>query len=332
LGASQCVYCISIYTILRYDDTTSGGGAIDTITRCRIEQLPDIRYFVEVARLGSFNRAAEVLSQTKSAVSKAISRLESTLGARLVMRTTRRVALTDEGRAYLRDCERILHDIEVATDAVVQLKGDPQGVVRIQLPPVWGRQAVISQLPSFKQAYPKIELQIIVSDHPLDPIEDHVDLMVRVGPVNEAGWVVKRLLTNRALTVASPHYLERHGIPAVPADLSGHACIHQMSGGTFRPLPWVFSHAGKTSRRTFASTLLVNDAAAMRDAAVAGMGIVQGPDFFFADAIRRDELRQVLSEWEAPGPTISLVWRQDLFMPCRVRVFIDWLLRQSIGQ
>jgi DNA-binding transcriptional LysR family regulator len=150
--------------------------------------------------------------------------------------------------------------------------------------------------------------------------------------VHEAGWVVKRLITNRALTVASPSYLERHGTPQAPAELRHHACIHQMSAGTFRPLPWVFAHGGKSSRRTFASTLLVNDAAAMRDAAVAGLGVVQGPDFFFADAIRCGELRQVLAEWEAPGPTISLVWRQDLFMPCRVRVFIDWLLKQSVSQ
>jgi len=292
-----------------------------------LDHLPDIRVFVEVARLESFNQAAEVLAQTNSAVSKAVRRLEDGLGTRLLLRTTRRVSLTDEGRKYLADCQKILRDIEVATDGVMQMKSAPHGLVRVQLPPLWGRESVIPLLPQFTATYPKIELQIIVSDRRLDPIDDRVDLIVRVGIAKEPGWVVQRLLPNRALIVGAPSYLERAGTPRHPNDLKDHSCIHYLPREGFRPLPWLFSNAGKTSQRTFSGMLTFNDPPAMREAAIAGLGLVQGPDFLFAEAFRRGTLRQVLAEWEANGPTISLVWRQDFFMAHRVRVFIDWLMK-----
>jgi LysR family transcriptional regulator, regulator for bpeEF and oprC len=291
------------------------------------DHLTDIRVFVEVSRLESFNRAAEALAATNSAVSKAIRRLEEALGTRLLLRTTRRVSLTEEGRSYLQDCQGILRDIDVATDAVVQRKGAPGGLVRVQLPPLWGREKVVPLLPEFMKAYPKIDLQIIISDRRLDPVDDHVDLIVRVGTLKEAGWVAKRLMPNRALIVAAPKYLDGAPLLKTPHDLLAHTCINYMVQGSFRPAPWVFTHAGKTTRRVFESQLMFNDPAAMREAALAGMGVVQGPDFLFAESLQDGALRQVLNDWEAAGPTITLVWRQDFFMPHRVRVFIDWLLK-----
>ncbi len=291
----------------------------------RMDDAHDIRAFVEVARSGSFQRAATILGQTKSALSKAVARLEDRIGVRLVTRTTRQLALTDEGRSYLSDCEQILAAIEAAADRVRQQRAAPRGPLRVEFPLLWGREQVVPLLSRFRQSYPEVSLRVLFADSRLPRIDDSVDVRIRVGESSEAEHISKPLLRTRAIIVASPDYLSHAGRPRSPDDLPGHTCVHYMHPMTLAAFPWYFKLGGKVIQRTFDTPLMLSYPDAMRDAAIAGLGLVQGPDFLFSSAIAAGRLEPVLAGYAAPGPTICIVWRRNRYLPQRVRAFIDWL-------
>lgn len=289
-----------------------------------MDQLHDIRVFIEVATAGSFMRAGNAIGQTSSAVSKAIRRLEDDLQVRLLLRTTRQVYLTEEGRTYLKECERILNDLTFASEAVASGKAKAQGQLRVEFPLLWGRKEVVPALPKFVERYPKIELRLIFSEHQLDMIRDNLDLCVRVGMQNQPELVAKPLVPTRAIVVAAPSYLQRAGTPKSPDDLQRHDCL-QFLDARLNPVPWHFKRGAKAIKRTFKSRFMFNYPAAMRDAALAGLGLVQGPDLLFEDALKRGRLVQVLDAWATAGPSICIAWPQNRYLSQRARVFIDWL-------
>lgn len=290
-----------------------------------MDEAHDIRAFVEVARSGSFLRAAAILGQTKSALSKAVARLEDRLGVRLVTRTTRHLSLTDEGRSFLADCERILGELEAAGDRVRRHRGAPSGALRVELPLLWGREQIVPLLPSFRRIYPDIHLRVLFADSRLPRLDDAVDLRVRVGESSEAEYVSKPLLSTRAIVVGAPSYLAHAGTPPSPDALARHTCVHYMHPTTLAAYPWYFRRGGAVFSRVYETPLMLSFPEAMRDAAIAGLGLVQGPDFLFSEAIARGRLTQVLEEYAAAGPTICIVWRHNRYLPQRVRVFIDWM-------
>ena len=290
-----------------------------------MQDAHDLRAFVEVARSGSFHRAATTMGQTKSAVSKAVARLEDRLGVRLVVRTTRQLTLTEEGRSYLADCEEILGSIEAANDRVKLRRVKPGGTVRIEFPLLWGREQIVPLLPDFRRSYPEISLQLLFADSRLARHDDFVDVRVIVGPCDDASFISNPLLTTRAITVAAPDYLSQAGIPRSPDDLLRHTCLHYIHPTTRESYPWLFNGDRKAVGRRLTSPLMVSHPDAMRDAAIAGLGLVQGPDFLFSAALAGGRLQQVLAEFATAGPTISVAWRQNRYLPQRVRILIDWL-------
>jgi DNA-binding transcriptional LysR family regulator len=290
------------------------------------QHLDDIAMFVEVARAGGFLRAAKQLGRSGSAVSKAIARLEEQLQVRLFLRTTRRIALTSEGAGYLSECERILLELEQAGEHAAEQRKSPSGVVRVQFPLLWGRETVIAGLRSFQQSFPDIELQFLFTEREIDLIEERIDIAVRVGASDDKNLMTKALVQTRSCVVGADSYLARAGTPSVPEDLQRHQCIHFLLPDGYQPLPWHLSLGGAVRYHVaHAPPLLLNDPYAMRDAAIAGLGLAQGPDFLFGEALKAGLLRRVLQRWEMAGPTICLVWAQNQFVPRRCRVFIDWI-------
>lgn len=291
-----------------------------------MNKLRDIRAFIEVARTESFFRAGEALGQSGSSVSKAVRRLEDELGVRLLLRTTRQVSLSEDGREFMKVCERLIEELEAAGDAVSKRRGSAQGVLTVQLPLLWGREAIVPALPKFLRTYPRMQLRLVFGDHDFGPLTEGVDVCVRLGMPEVTGLIAKPLMVTRSVIVAAPAYLQRFGIPSSPEELNKHACIHYLQQGSTKPVHWHFTRAGRTSYRIFQSALMLNDPPTMREAALHGLGLVQGPDFLFAEALRRGRLIRVLEEWEGDGPSIYIVWAHNRYASQRQRVFIDWLV------
>ncbi|MFT3907704.1 MAG: LysR family transcriptional regulator [Steroidobacteraceae bacterium] len=290
-----------------------------------MKTLQDIKAFVEVARTGSFVRAGEVLNQSNSAVSKAIARLEQELGVPLLRRTTRHLSLTEEGHAYYASCQKLLDDLERADDAVTSHLRVPQGVLRVHFPLLWAREVVVPALPDFYARYPQVHLQMVFAETSVQ-LSDAFDVSIQVGPTVEGRFVIREICSTRSLIAASPEYLQRAGTPEHPDDLHKHDCVRFMMSDRMAPVPWTLQIGGQTRRMEVRSRLDLSDPQAMVQAAVAGLGLVQGPDFLVRPHIEAGRLQQVLAPWEADGPPIAVVWSKDRYTPLRLRVFVDWLL------
>ncbi|MGC3980849.1 MAG: LysR family transcriptional regulator [Steroidobacteraceae bacterium] len=289
-----------------------------------MDQLHDIRAFVEVARCGSFVRAGELLRQSNSAVSKAVSRLETRLDVRLFQRTTRHLALTEEGRGYFEDCLRVLGELERADDAVMQRKGEPHGQLKIHLPLLWAREVIVPALPDFQQRYPHISLQLVFSEVSVD-FRDGYDLSVQLERVLDENLVVRPLCPTRSMIVAAPEYLQRAGVPQHPDELERHECVRFIMSDRLAPVPWQFAIDDRLERRPMSGRIDVSDPQAMVAAALAGLGLIQGPDLILRDHVNAGRLQQVLQDWDTEGPTICMVWPHHRYMSLRLRVFIEWL-------
>jgi len=277
-------------------------------------------------KTGSFVRAGETLRHSNSAISKAVARLEKRLGVRLLERSTRRLALSAEGRSYFADCRQLLGELERANERVRARSSAPQGALKLHFPLLWAREVVVPALPEFRRRYPDIALAMDFSESAVD-FRDGYDLSVQVGSRRDKTVVEQVLCPTRSLLVAAPDYLRVAGTPAHPEDLARHACIRFMSPDQQLPVPWSFSHAGRVERRVVAGSLDISDPAALVAAALAGLGIIQAPDIALREHLSARRLQQVLKRWETHGPSITMRYPRSRFMPARLQVFVDWLAK-----
>lgn len=291
-----------------------------------MHNLHDIRAFVEVARSGSFKRAGEILEQSSSAISKAITRLEAQLDVVLLQRSTRHLRLTDEGRDYLAKCEQALDLLHRAADEVARTRGAPRGVLRVHGPLVWFRENVLPQMPSFMEQYPGIQVRLNLSAARVDPMSDGYDLVLMVGaPAEDSRVVVRKLVATRSLLVASPAYLRGRSPVASLEDLANHRCIRYVTADAMRPVRWHFRVGGRLRQIDVKSALDISDPLALVVAARAGVGLAQVPEINVRDALATGELQRVLPQYECEGPAICMVWPHSRHMSTRLRVFVDWL-------
>ena len=288
-----------------------------------MDQLLAMRVFVRVAERESFARAADELDISRAAASGHVAALEKHLGARLLHRTTRKVALTAEGSDFLRRARRILDELRDAEESLHDARTKPQGELRVDVPVAFGRYLLLPALPQFTNRYPAIELDIRLNDKIVDLVAERVDVAVRVGPLRQSGLVARRIADMTFVTCASPAYLASHGEPATPEDLGAHRLLGLRSTNGGAP-EWHFPPPYSSRRLKLRFALTFNTVEGPIVAATEGLGICHNADMLVAGYIERGTLKLVLQEFSVPGPSISLVYPSAGHQSAKVRVFSDF--------
>jgi DNA-binding transcriptional LysR family regulator len=292
-------------------------------------KLPDfegLAIFAKVLELRSFAAAASELALSKATVSKAVSRLEERLGARLFNRTSRRLALTDAGQKLSERAARLLADGEAAENEALAQSVAPRGLVRLAVPMTFGVTAVAPILPEFLQAYPDVTIDLHLDDAMVDLIGEGFDAGLRIASLPDSSLIARRLCTMRRYTVASPAYLERHGRPTHPMHLAQHRCLGYAYLSTSDV--WHYSNAaGEQASVRPAGPLRVNNGEALMPALLAGLGIADLPEFIVGDAIASGEVEVILKDWKQAESAVHLLMPPGGPRPARVEVLADFLTK-----
>ena len=293
-----------------------------------MDQLSAMRCFIRVVESGSFTRAADLLALPKGTVTKQIQHLEGRLKVRLLNRTTRRVTVTPDGAAYYERTVRLLADLDDIETSMTQANASPSGRLRVDVGASIARLLIVPALPQFFAQHAGIQLDLGVSDRPVDLIADNVDCVIRAGELTEQSLVARRIGTLSIVTVASPSYLERHGMPAHPHELEGdgHRTINYFSSRTGRSFPHEFVRGGEHLEVAGRYQLAVNESNALTSAVLGGLGITQVASFQAAPYLDNGSLVRVLTEWSHPQLPIHLVYPPNRHLNARVRAFADWAI------
>jgi DNA-binding transcriptional LysR family regulator len=292
-------------------------------------KLPDfegLAIFAKVVELQSFAAAAAELSLSKATVSKAVTRLEQRLGARLFNRTSRRLALTDTGQKLSARAARLLSDGEAVENEALAQSVAPRGLVRLAVPMTFGMKAVAPILPEFLEKYPDVAIDLHLSDAMVDLIGEGFDAGLRIASLPDSSLIARRLCAMRRYTVASPAYLKRHGRPTHPMHLAQHKCFGYAYLST--PDVWHYTNAkGEQASVRPGGPLRVNNGEAVMPALLAGLGIADLPDFIVGDAIASGKVEVILEGWKQTEGAVHLVMPPGGPRPARVEVLADFLTR-----
>ena len=292
-----------------------------------MDNLADVAVFVRVVERGSFTLAADELELSRAVVSKYVSRLEERLGARLLNRTTRRLALTEAGAALFEASRGALERIEEAESAVAQLQSEPRGRLRVSAPMSFGILHLGAAMTEFAQAYPRITLDVRLDDRFVNLVEEGVDMAVRIGALTDSSLVARKLTSSRSIVCASPGYLAEQGRPETPEDLASHDCLlySYLSSANV----WRFSGPdGRDIPVAVKGSLRINNGIVLAEAAAAGRGIVLAPSFYVAPMLRDGRLERILPNYRLPELGIHAVYPQRDHVPPKVRAFVDFLARR----
>jgi DNA-binding transcriptional LysR family regulator len=292
-------------------------------------RLPDfegLAIFAKVVELRSFAGAASELSLSRATVSKAVTRLEQRLGARLFNRTSRRLALTDAGQKLSEHAARLLADGEAAENEALAQSVAPRGLVRLAVPMTFGVKAVASILPAFLAQFPDVAIDLHLSDAMVDLIGEGFDLGLRIASLPDSSLIARRLCAMPRYTVAAPAYLKRHGKPTHPMHLAQHRCLGYAYLST--PDIWHYTNSkGEQASVRPAGPLRVNNGEALMPTLLAGLGIADLPEFIVADAIASGEIEVILKDWKQTEGALHLVMPPGGPRPARVEVLADFLAR-----
>jgi DNA-binding transcriptional LysR family regulator len=286
-------------------------------------QFRQISTFVEVVARGSLSAAARAEGIAPAMIGRRLDALEQRLGVKLLQRTTRKLALTDEGAAFLEDCQRILADLEEAENAVAERSARATGHLLISAPAGFGRQHVAPLLPSFLAEHRDVTVNLNLNDRVVDVIGEGIDVAIRIATLEDSSLVGVKLADNQRVVVAAPSYLKRHGTPRTLADLDKHNCLPISSEGSQRG--WTFHDGGKHVTLKVAGNMVCNDGAVLHAWALAGKGLAWRSMWEVAGDIQAGRLRTVLDPFAAPGNDIYAVFGQRRHLPLRIRAFVDFL-------
>ena len=279
--------------------------------------------FVHTAKAQSFRVAAEELGVTSAAVSKAVKQLEADLGVTLLHRTTRRVALSEEGTAFLSRCEEAVALVSSARADATAAARAPRGHLTVSLSHVLG-PVVIDLLARFRRRHPCVTLDLELTDRRRRLVDDKIDVALRVGPLTDSSLVARRLWRTRWVTVVSPSYLATAPDLRTPDDLPAHACIRFRSPRG-KPVPWTFLGPDGPTRVDAPAGLDLDHGGSIVRAAVADLGVTQAFDFMVGQELADGRLVEVLPDHAAPGPDVNALTLPGQRRPQRVRVFLDYL-------
>ena len=300
-----------------------------------MDRIDRFRIFARVVESSSFTRAADLLGVPRSSVSAAVQELEGHVGARLLHRTTRKVAPTHDGAAFYERCLRVIADVEETERLFRQGDAKPSGKLRVDVPGRIGRLVVAPALPAFLDEFPGIDLILGATDRAVDLVEESVDCVLRVGPLTDSGLIARTVGTLPLINVASPGYLARHGLPAGPDDLANHWAVNYASPASGRVEAWEWMEGGNLHTLPMRARVTVNSAEACIACCLAGLGLVQIPAYDVRRHLEAGELVEVMPDHRAEPLPMTLLYPHRRHLSHRVRVFADWLerlLRQQVAQ
>jgi DNA-binding transcriptional LysR family regulator len=282
-----------------------------------------ISTFVEVVARGSLSAAARAEGIAPAMIGRRLDALESRLGVKLLQRTTRKLVLTDEGAAFLEDCQRILAELEEAEAAVSERSARATGHLLVSAPAGFGRQHVAPLVPSFLAEHRDVTLNLNLNDRLVDVIGEGVDVAIRIASLSDSNLVGVKLADNHRVVVGAPAYLKRHGTPQTLEDLARHNCLAISSEGSQRG--WTFRADGRIVTLKVGGNMVCNDGAVLHEWALAGRGLAWRSMWEVGPEIAAGRLVPVLEQYAAPGNDIYAVFAQRRHLPLRIRAFVDFL-------
>ena len=294
-----------------------------------MDQFKQISTFVDVISRGSLSAAARAEGIAPAMIGRRLDALEERLGVKLLQRTTRKIALTNEGAAFLESCQRILLDLENAETQVSERSARPSGHLIISAPAGFGRQHVAPLIPSFLTEYRDVSVTLNLNDRVVDLIGEGVDVAIRIADLADSNLIGVKLADNKRVVVAAPEYIKKFGTPHSLDELSQHHCLTISSEGSQRG--WTFRQNGKNVVLKVQGNMACNDGAVLHDWAVQGRGLAWRSIWEVGGEIESGKLVTVLEEFAAPGNDIYAVFAQRQHLPLRVRALVDFLRRAFVA-
>jgi len=292
----------------------------------RIQQLT---VFTRAADGGSFSRTARELGLSQPSVSRIVSELEARLGVKLILRTTRRLTLTEAGAAFLARARRVLSELEDAED-VARGIDSLRGTIRVAMSVLFGTRAVIPHLPEFLARHPELRVQLMLADERHDLVVEGADVAIRFGPLDDSAFGARKIATTERWVAAAPAYLQAHGVPRTPADLAEHECM--IGPGRFGRARWTFTRAGKTESVSVRGRVRTDSAAGMLACLMAGMGIAIASDVMSGPEIESGALVRLLPRWTMEGADVYAVFPAGPRPSAKVRALVDHIARHLEGR
>lgn len=289
----------------------------------------ELAFFALLARKGSLSAAARELDITPPAVTKRLAQLEQRLGVRLVNRTTRTLSLTAEGELYLSHASRILADIREMEEQVASSRDAPKGLLRVNATLGFGRTVIAPLISSFAKRYPDVEVQLQLTDTPINLVEEAFDLGIRFGELPDTRLSARKVMSNRRFLVASPAYLKRFGEPHTPEELAQHRCIVHRQNEDAHGI-WRLTKGRRTETVKVGGTLSSNDGDVVLNWALDGHGILLRSEWDAAKYLASGRLQQVLKDCKVPPADLFVYYPSRRNLPAKVRSFIDFIV-DNIG-
>lgn len=292
-----------------------------------------MKAFLSVADEAGFAPAARKSGLATSSLTRQVDTLEAHLSTILLNRSTRSVTLTPAGEDYYLEARRIIADVEEANRSMAEREGAPRGLLRVSLPVAFARLHIAPLIPAFLAAFPDVELDLIMTDAMVNLVEDRIDVAIRLGSLETSTLIARRLAPHRRLVCASPAYLDAHGEPATPGELTRHECLTFSYASGNRT--WRFVRGGREEQVRVRGAVRANHSETLREVALSGLGLLLMPTWLVGADIATGRLRQVLPGWEAhvgrasastsPDTGIHAVYLADRRGSARLRAFVDFL-------
>ncbi|OLL28516.1 LysR family transcriptional regulator [Burkholderia sp. SRS-W-2-2016] len=287
-------------------------------------QLDDMRIFVATVDAHNFTAAAKRLALSKQFVSRRVMALEEALGVQLLIRNTRKLAVTDLGQEFYERARRILGEVEDAEQAMSLRRAGPRGLLRVSAPMSFGMMHLSPLVASFLREHRDVRCDMELSDRTVDVVGEGFDMAIRIGTLQDSSLIAQKLVDVRMIACASPAYLRRRGTPKLPAELANHECLLYGHGGA---VSWEFKVDGALKSVEVRGPLRANNGDLIRDSAVAGLGIVRLPDFIVADALASGKLVPVLEAFLPVATGVYAVYPQHRQSSVTIRAFVEFLRR-----
>ena len=293
-----------------------------------MDRLKAMQTFVQIANHGSLTGAARAMDSSLPAVVRSLAALEAHLGVRLFHRTTRRNALTEEGRHYLQNARDVLAAADAADAALKAESRELAGQLTITAPVLFGHMYVAPAIVRFMQRHAQVRCNVLLHDRKVDLLEEGIDVGIRISPLEDSSMVAQQLGTVRSLVVASPDFLRRHGEPRHPRDLAHAPCVRGQVDG---PSQWTFHEGTRVHTVPVDGRLAFNHLAPAIEACAAGMGFGRFFSYQVLPHIAQGRLQIVLPEFEGPSRPVSVIYPHARLMPARTRAFVDWMKQEFSG-